>query len=77
MFWYDTGLQYMLKLMFWYDRHLQYMQLRIFWYDTGLPYIKKVERTSVQALRLCTGRTAYRRSRSIDLAFHDNGTRRG
>jgi hypothetical protein len=31
----------------------------------------------VQALRLCTGRTAYRGSRGIALPFHDHGTRRG
>ena len=32
--------------------------------------------TLVQALRLCTGRTAYRWSRGIALPFHDHGTRR-
>ena len=37
----------------------------------------KVKVTLVQALRLCTGRTAHRRSRGIALPFHDNGTRRG
>ena len=31
----------------------------------------------MQALRLCTGRTAYRGSRGIALPFHDHGTRRG
>jgi len=31
----------------------------------------------VQALRLCTGRTAHRGSRSIALLFLDHGTRRG
>ena len=31
----------------------------------------------VQALRLCTGRTAHRGSRGIALLFLDNGTRRG
>ena len=36
-----------------------------------------VKCTLVQALRLCTGRTAHRGSRSIDLLFHDHGTRRG
>ena len=30
-----------------------------------------------KALRLCTGRTAHRRSRGIALPFHDHGTRRG
>ena len=37
----------------------------------------KVKVTIVQALRLCTGRTAHRRSRGIALLFHDHGTRRG
>jgi hypothetical protein len=38
---------------------------------------KKVKRTLVQALRLCTGRTAHRGSTGIALPFHDRGTRRG
>ena len=38
---------------------------------------KKVKVTLVQALRLCTGRTAYRVSRGIALSFHDHGKRRG
>jgi hypothetical protein len=38
---------------------------------------KKVKYTPVQALRLCTGRTAYRGSRGIALPFHVHGTRRG
>jgi len=38
---------------------------------------KKVKCTLVQALRLCTGRTAHRVSRGIALLFHDHGTRRG
>ena len=33
--------------------------------------------TLVQALRLCTGRTAHRGSRGIALPFHDHGTTRG
>ena len=37
----------------------------------------KVKVTLIQALRLCTGRTAYRGSRGIALLFHDHGTRRG
>ena len=32
--------------------------------------------TLVQALRLCTGRTAHRGSRGIALLFLDHGTRR-
>jgi len=36
-----------------------------------------VKCTLVQALRLCTGRTAHRGSRGIALLLHDDGTRRG
>jgi len=36
----------------------------------------KVKCTLVQALRLCTGRTAHRGSRGIALPFNDHGTRR-
>ena len=39
--------------------------------------LKKVKCTLLQALRLCTGSTAYRGSRGIALPFHDHGTRRG
>ena len=37
----------------------------------------KVKCTIVQALRLCTGRTAHRGNKGIALPFHDHGTRRG
>jgi hypothetical protein len=37
----------------------------------------KVKHTLVQALRLCTGRTAHAGSRCIALPFLDHGTRRG
>jgi hypothetical protein len=39
--------------------------------------LKNVKCTLVQALRLCTGRTAHRERRGIALPFHDHGTRRG
>ena len=39
--------------------------------------LKKVKCTLVQALRLCTDRTAHRGSRDIALLFLDHGTRRG
>ena len=39
--------------------------------------IERVKCTLVQALRLCTRRTAHRRSRGIALPFHDRDTRRG
>ena len=38
--------------------------------------VVKVKVTLVQALRLCTGRTAHRGSRGIALPFLDHGTRR-
>ena len=37
---------------------------------------EKVKCTLVQAMRLCTGRTAHRGSRGIALLFLDHGTRR-
>ena len=37
----------------------------------------KVKCTPVQALRLCTGHTAYRESRGIALPFHDHSMTRG
>jgi len=43
------------------------------------PGIKKVQVkcTLVQALRLCTGRTALRGNRGVALLIHDHGTRKG
>ena len=38
---------------------------------------KKVKCTPVQAMKLCTDRTAHRGSRGIAVHFHDHGTRRG
>jgi hypothetical protein len=48
-------------------------------YDCCTQYYRsvKVKCILVQALRLCTGRTAHRGSRGIALPFHDHGTRRG
>ena len=40
-------------------------------------FVKKVKCPPVQALRLCTGRTAHRGSRGIALLFLDHGARRG
>jgi len=46
--------------------------------DTDCRKVKvKVKFTLVQALRLCTGRTAHRGSRGIALPFLDRGTKRG
>ena len=41
------------------------------------PIKKGVNCTLLQALRLCTGRTAHKGSRGIALLFLDHGTRRG
>jgi len=48
-----------------------------FWCRNMLAISKKLDCTLVQALRLCTGRTARRGSRGIALLFLDHGTRRG
>jgi hypothetical protein len=45
--------------------------------EISILYSIKVKVTLVQALRLCTGRTAHKGSRGIALSFHDHGTRRG
>ena len=46
-------------------------------YKTACEVKTKVKCTLVQALSLCTGRTAHRGSRGITLPFLDHGTRRG
>ena len=54
------------------------MMVHIFSGNTGTEFLNVIQKvTLVQALRLCTGRTAYRESRGIALLFHDHGTRRG
>jgi hypothetical protein len=40
-------------------------------------WVQKKKCTLVQALRLCTGRTAHSGSSGIALLLHDHGTRRG
>jgi hypothetical protein len=47
------------------------------WVAASVDTKVKVKVTLVQALKLCTGRTAHRGSRGIALPFLDNGTRRG
>ena len=53
------------------------------WFSVQVAYTSvgspsfKVKCTLVQALKLCTGRTALRESRGIALLFHDHGTRGG
>ena len=50
--------------------------IALYAFHADFPGKVKVKCTLVQALRLCTGRTAYRRSRGIALPFHDHGTRK-
>ena len=54
-------------------------QSRVPWYTTPPPdrLYKKVKCTFVQALRLCTGRTAHTVSRGIAVLFLDHDTRIG
>ena len=47
------------------------------WWKFHSAHVNKVKWTLVQALRLCTGRTAHRGSRGIALHFLDHGTRKG
>jgi hypothetical protein len=48
------------------------------WWENGKVYFASLKKcTLVQALRLCTGRTAHMGSRGIALLIHDHGTRRG
>ena len=52
--------------------------ITVFWVVASYILVyKKLKVTLVQALRLCTGRTAHRGSRGIALPFHDHDTRRG
>jgi len=49
--------------------------LKSFMYIKTVDIKIKVKVTLVQALRLCTGCTAYRGSRGIALLFHDHGAK--
>ena len=53
------------------------VSLAISWTQNHSKSKVKVKVTLVQALRLCTGRTVYRRSRGIALPFHNHGIRTG
>ena len=45
--------------------------------ETQFSYGKKLKYALIQALRVCTGRTAHRGSRGIALPFNDYSNRRG
>jgi len=47
------------------------------WFNIKVKVKVKGKCTIVQALRLCTGRTAHRGRRGIAILFHDHGTGRG
>jgi hypothetical protein len=55
-------------------RHVMGMRRVILFY---VAFLEQVMVTPVQALKLCTGRTAYRGSRGIGLLFLGHGIRRG
>ena len=62
--------------MWWRKSH--HLLVSVAYLACGNAQVKvKVSGTLVQALRLCTGRTAHRGSRGIAVLFLDNGTRRG
>ena len=65
--------QYFVQLLSW----IPLMYVRCATIKLYSTFTVKVKVTLVQALRLCTGRTAQRGSRGIALLFHDHGTRRG
>jgi len=60
----------------WSSTVLCFLALRLWSAETELKK-SKVKVTLVNALRLCTGRTAHRGSRGIAILFDDYGTRRG
>jgi len=64
-----VGILYILSL----ERRQHVLYIFIYIYI----YIYKVKGTLVQALRLCTGRTAHRGNKVINLLFLDHGIRRG
>jgi hypothetical protein len=62
------------------ERHQWRAHIKETWHSSIMKKVTvkvKVKVTLVQALRLCTGRTAHRGSRGIALPFHDHGTRSG
>ena len=63
--WRCSQLGNVFRSVFTFPRRMKYVMSKV-----------KVKWTLVQALRLCTGRTAYRGSRGIVLLFLDHGTRR-
>ena len=57
--------------------HQLSLELKIMAMHRKQTVLKKVKCPLVQALRLCTGRTAHRGSRGIVLPFRDHGTGSG
>jgi hypothetical protein len=64
-------------LVWWFKRYFSYLSRDVFAVLTSVTtYSKlKVKCTLVQALRLCTGRTAHKGSSGIALPFHERGAR--
>ena len=57
--------------------HVSCVIQALYFYGGWKPFLILLKCTLVQALRLCTGRTAHRGSRGIALPFHDHDTIRG
>ena len=68
---------WLLNLMWPWRSSISYAQSHTYACTHMYNYKIMVKCTLVQALRLCTGRTAHRGSRGIALPFHDHGTRKG
>ena len=64
-------------LVWWFKRYFSYLSRDVFAVLTSVTtYSKlKVKCTLVQALRLCTGRTAHKGSSGIALPFHERSAR--
>ena len=75
-----------MKLLKYFEMH-QKLNSQEWWFKTTLRsnaayrckgiHKKKLKFTLVQALSICTGRTAHRGSRGIAIPSHDHGTGRG
>ena len=58
-------------------RNISELYAKVYFIICAFFWYLNVQCTPVQALRLCTGRTAHRGSRGIALLFLDHDTRRG
>jgi hypothetical protein len=69
--------QFKIRRTPWFVSPLESNEQRAVLWQYIQPLLVKVKCNLVQALRLCTSRTAHRGSRGIALLFHDYGNSRG